>query len=182
MSGALANTRVTSRPAGASAIPLDVTILDASGNPIVTFGGSGGTASTVGAAFPGTATAAGFIDSSGNMAGANLDAGGNLKVSGSLVTTPPASATSALSNVSGSASSVTVLASNANRLGFVLYNDSTSAVNVKLGAVASATSFTKRMLPNEQWDTNDLGVNYNGKIDAIWDSATGTMRVTELTA
>lgn len=43
-------------------------------------GGGGGTSSIFGAAFPATGTAAGFKDSSGNMAGANLDASGNLLV------------------------------------------------------------------------------------------------------
>lgn len=42
--------------------------------------GGGGTSSTFGAAFPTTGTAAGFIDSTGKMAGANLDASGFLKV------------------------------------------------------------------------------------------------------
>lgn len=42
--------------------------------------GGGGTYSSFGAAFPSLGTAAGFIDSSGNMAGANLDASGFLKV------------------------------------------------------------------------------------------------------
>lgn len=42
-------------------------------------GGSGGTSSSFGSAFPATGTASGFIGSTGNMAGANLDASGNLK-------------------------------------------------------------------------------------------------------
>jgi hypothetical protein len=57
--------------------------LDSAGNlkvNVVAGGGSGGTSSTFGAAFPGTGTAAGFIDNGGNMAGANLDASGFLKV------------------------------------------------------------------------------------------------------
>lgn len=86
--------------------------------------------------------------------------------------------TSTLANVSGSASNVTVLASNANRLRAWLYNDSTAAVNVKFGATASATSFTKRLLPNEFFPVE----GYTGIIDAIWDSAAGSMRTTELTA
>lgn len=86
--------------------------------------------------------------------------------------------TSTLSNVSASASSVTALASNAARLRAWLYNDSTSAVNIKYGATASTTSFTKRLLPNDFFVVE----LYSGRIDAIWDSAAGTMRVTELTA
>ncbi len=47
---------------------------------IVSGGGTGGTASSFGAAFPPTGTAAGFIDNGGNMAGGTLDASGYLKV------------------------------------------------------------------------------------------------------
>jgi hypothetical protein len=47
---------------------------------IVSGGGTGGTASTFGALFPPTGTAAGFIDNGGNMAGGTLDASGYLKV------------------------------------------------------------------------------------------------------
>jgi hypothetical protein len=76
-----------------------------------------------------------------------------------------------------------VLAANAARLCFELYNDSTSACFVKLGAVASATSFTKRLLAKEKWSTADVGVNWTGVIDCIWDTAPGgAMRATELTA
>lgn len=87
-------------------------------------------------------------------------------------------ATATLANVAASASSVTVLASAAGRLRAWLYNDSTSAVYIKYGATASATSFTKRLLPGEYFTVE----GYTGIVDAIWDSATGNMRTTELTA
>jgi len=105
-----------------------------------------------------------------------------LRASAVPVTSSPAgAATAALSNVNASATSVTVLAANSARLGFALYNDSSSAVDVKCGSAASATSFVKRLLANEYFATKDLGVNYTGIITAIWDSATGAMRVTEFT-
>src|SRR5436190_6862808 len=47
---------------------------------VVAGGGAGGTSSTFGAPFPATGTAAGALDTSGNMAPLNLDASGNLKV------------------------------------------------------------------------------------------------------
>lgn len=213
----------------ANAIPLDVTIVDANGNQIVSFGGAGGTSSAFAAPFPAQGTAAGFKDAGGNMVAGNLDAGGNLKVvssgggggpvtvadgadvtqgaqadaawsgagSGSVVAIlkkivntlltligvfPVKSATSTVTFVAAAASSNPVLASNANRLGFVVYNDSQSAVYVKLGATASATSFTRRLFPGDQFSTADVGVDYTGTIDAIWDDANGFMRVTELTA
>lgn len=166
----------------ANAIPIDVSIVDASGNQVTSFGGSGGTASGFGSAFPASGTAAGASDGV-NMQPLLVDGSGNLKVSGSLATTPPAAGTSALSNVSDSITSVTALSANAARLGFTLYNDSTSAVRIKFGATASSTSFTKKMLPNEFLSSADIGANYTGKIDAIWDTAPGgAMRVTELSA
>ncbi len=142
----------------------------------------GGTSPSFGAPIPLTGTIVGGEDPTGNFQPFQVDASKNLLVAGTLAVTPTAASTSVLSNVAASATSVTLLASNAARLTFVLYNDSTSALYVKLGATASATSFTKRMLPNEQWDTSDLGVNYTGRIDGIWDSAAGAMRVTELSA
>lgn len=87
-------------------------------------------------------------------------------------------ATATLSTTGGNASSVTVLASNANRLRAWLYNDSASACYMKFGATASSSSFTKRLLPNEFFPVE----GYTGVIDAIWDSAVGNMRATELTA
>lgn len=159
--------------------------LDSDGNlkvNVAAGGGAGGTSSTFGAPIPSAGTAAGFQDVSGDMAPGNLDALGQLKVAGTFSSTPATAGTSVLSNVPGSGSSVTVLAANAARLGFTLYNDSDSPVNVKLGATASSTSFTRRLLPQDVVSTQDLGINYTGKIDAIWDSATGAMRVTELSA
>jgi hypothetical protein len=58
--------------------PLSVQILDGSGNQITTFGGSGGTASNIGSAYPSSATAVGFNDGT-NMRGARVydaDTGG----------------------------------------------------------------------------------------------------------
>lgn len=88
--------------------------------------------------------------------------------------------TSALTNVASSATSVTVLAANANRLGATLYNDSSQNAYVKFGATASATSFTKIMLPQDFLDITQF--KWTGTIDVIWVSANGFMRVTELTA
>lgn len=90
--------------------------------------------------------------------------------------------TATLSNVASSASNVTVLASNASRKGAILYNDSTSAVNVKFGATASSSSFSYRLLAGATLELPVFnGVVYQGIIDGIWDSANGSMRVTELT-
>lgn len=82
------------------------------------------------------------------------------------------------SNVSASATNVTILAANTARLGATIYNDSGSPVNVKLAATASATSFAVRMSPGGYYE---IPYGYNGIIDGIWDSATGSARVVEFT-
>lgn len=86
--------------------------------------------------------------------------------------------TSTLSNVSGSASSVTVLAANTSRLGATIYNDSTAVLYLKFGTTASTTSFTVKLQPDDYYE---VPFGYTGTIDGIWASATGAARVTELT-
>lgn len=142
---------------------------------------AGGTSSNFGAAFPSAGTAAGFKNSAGtNMEPGNLDASGNLKVSGTLSTTPAAAATSALTNVAAAAVSATALSANANRLGMTFINDADKPCYLKYGTTASATSFTRKLFPGEQWEP---AVNYTGRVDVIWDAApTGSLRVTELSA
>jgi len=90
------------------------------------------------------------------------------------------SATATLSNVSASATSVTALSSNASRESAIFYNDSTSACYLKFGTTASTTSFTYKLRAAETLIVDGTPV-YTGRVDAIWDSATGSMRVTEIT-
>lgn len=104
---------------------------------------------------------------------ASVDSAGNLSISVEV------SATATLTNVSSSATNVTLHASNTARLGLFLYNDSTSSCYVKFGATASATSFTVFMGPGAYWEMPRP--MYTGIVDGIWVSANGTMRVTELT-
>lgn len=93
-------------------------------------------------------------------------------------------ATPTLSNVAGSATSVTILSSNTSRRQVVLVNDSSAICYVKFGATASTTSYTVQMpaIANNQAAHLFLDENpiYTGRIDAIWASATGSMRVTEI--
>lgn len=95
------------------------------------------------------------------------------------VTRLPKSATAALSNVNASVSDVSLLASNANRLGATFYNDSPAVCYLKLGTgAASSTSFTVKL---EQDDYYEVPANFTGEVRGIWTAATGAMRVTELT-
>lgn len=89
------------------------------------------------------------------------------------------SATGTQTSVGDSASSVTVLASNANRLGATIYNDSSAALYLKCGATASTTSYAVKLFQDDYWE---VPYNYTGIIDGIWASdAGGNARVTEFT-
>lgn len=107
------------------------------------------------------------------------DNGGSLTVDGAVTANPRTAGTSAVTSVAGSASSVTLLVSNANRLGATVYNDSTAILYVKLGATASTTSFTLKVFPEGYVE---IPAYYTGVIDGIWASATGSARITELSA
>jgi hypothetical protein len=140
---------------------------------------------TQGSVAPGTAaansdlvgavyTSAGVSLTNGQQVALQVDAVGNLKVSSS----EPSSASSAITSVAGSASSVSLLVSNAARKGFFIYNDSTKKMYLKFGATASATSFTVILQPDGFYEHSS--VIYTGAIDAIWASAAGFARITEL--
>lgn len=95
--------------------------------------------------------------------------------SGSKYPTLPKKTT--LANVASSASSVTLLAANAARLGAFIVNESTATLYVKCNSgTASATSYTKAMPTNTDWE---VPCGYRGAITGIWASANGNARVTE---
>jgi len=83
------------------------------------------------------------------------------------------------SNVAQNAANVTLLAANAARIGATIYNDTTAGnLLVKLGAVASATSFQILLNPGGFTSID----NYVGQIDGIWSTAgVGAARIGELT-
>jgi hypothetical protein len=139
--------------------PLSVQILDSSGNQITSFGGSGGTASNYGSAFPATGTAIGAKDSAGvNMTFLQVNASNALKVDGSAVTQPvsgtfwqatqPISGTVAatqsgtwnITNISGTISLPTGAATSANQPTSAALGSTTSGQtgNLDLGAVTTA--------------------------------------------
>ena len=115
---------------------------------------------------------------------------GRLPVDGSGVTQPvsiaatvatkEARASSAsVASVNDSATSVTLLASNANRLGCSFFNDSSSDLYLKCGTTASTTDFTVKVLAGGYFE---MPYHYTGRVDGIWSSdSTGACRVTEYT-
>lgn len=116
----------------------------------------------------------GINDASGEAATATGQPGATAR---GLVVRQPGTATSALSNVAGSATSVTCLVSNTSRMAATLFNDSTADAFVKLGATASTSSFTVKLVQDAYYRPP---AGYTGIIDCIWSSASGNMRVTEL--
>lgn len=99
-------------------------------------------------------------------------------VSGTVTATPKQSSTSAISTVAASASNVTLLAANAARVEYTVYNDSTANLYlVENSAAASLTAFTWKIPPGGGWDSTI----WTGQVNGIWDSATGNARITERT-
>lgn len=71
-----------------------------------------------------------------------------------------------------------ILASNANRKGATIYNDSTAIMYLALGAAAaSTTDYTTQIAAGGYYE---VPAAYTGAIRAVWASATGNARVTEL--
>lgn len=89
------------------------------------------------------------------------------------------SSTSTLSNVSGSATSVSLLASTAGRKGAYFFNDSTAILYLKFGTTASTSSYTVQIQPGGFFEMPPKPV-YTGAIDGIWSVANGAARITEL--
>jgi len=91
----------------------------------------------------------------------------------------PTSGTATLSNVAASATSVSILASNTSRKGAIIQNDSSSAMYLAYAATASTTAYTVKIPANTGFEMPITPV-YTGAMSAVWDTATGSARITEL--
>jgi hypothetical protein len=115
--------------------------------------------------------ATGVVTIQGISGGTAIPVSGTLTVDKSTVGT--------MTSVAASTSSVTALASNANRISAAFYNDSSSVCFLAISATAASnTAYTIRLLPNSY---TDLNLNYTGQCNAIWTTAVGSLRVTEWT-
>jgi hypothetical protein len=80
--------------------------------------------------------------------------------------------------VAGSATSVTLLAANANRTGWRAWNDGTAIAYIhENNETASSTNWTLRLQAGEVYESAQNVTS--AAITVIWASATGTMRITE---
>jgi hypothetical protein len=93
--------------------------------------------------------------------------------------TPGTSTTGTNSSVAGAAADTLLLASNVNRKGATIFNDSNAKLYLLLGTtVSSLTNFTVVLSKDAYYE---VPFAYSGQIRGIWASATGFARITELT-
>lgn len=86
--------------------------------------------------------------------------------------------TATKTSVAGATADTSILASKANRKGATIYNDSTAIMYISLGAAAaSTTSFTTQIAAGGYYEVPSY---YTGAIRAVWSTATGNARVTEI--
>lgn len=117
-------------------------------------------------------------DAAGNERGANVNASNQLSVSVDNATVGTLPATSSVTSVADTASSTTLLSSNASRKGGFIVNDSSAALYIKYGTTASTTDYTDVLFQYERHT-----ITYSGRIDGIWatDPNVGSARITEIT-
>jgi hypothetical protein len=87
------------------------------------------------------------------------------------------SGTSTPTTVASSATSVTILASNSNRKGATIWNDSTATLFLEFGATATTSAFTAKLSPSGYFE---VPFHYTGVISGIWSAANGNALVREL--
>lgn len=89
----------------------------------------------------------------------------------------PFTTNATVSSVNSSASNVTLLSAKQGRRGFTIWNNSSAILYVKLGATATSSDCTKKLIADEFWF---CPIEYNGRVDGIWASANGSALVTEI--
>lgn len=89
------------------------------------------------------------------------------------------STVSVTTTVPASTTSVPVLPANTARKGLMLYNDTMKACFIKLGASASLADYSFKMPAGSLYESESI--SYVGEISAIFEVATGSLRVTQLT-
>lgn len=144
--------------------------VDASGSSVTaTVSGSvnQGTPTSVGSAWP--------VKLTDGVDTATVNSDGSINVA-NVVSVVASTAT--ISNLASSASTQVVLAANAGRKGFLLFNDSTQTCYVAFASTASTSMFTMKLIAGMTYQNE--AIMYTGIISAIWDSANGALRITEL--
>lgn len=113
-----------------------------------------------------------------NTSALALESGGNLASINNKLNSQVVSS-STVTTVNGVASDTTLLASNANRKGFIIFNNSTAILYILLASgTSSNTNFSILLNQNESLIIDNTCL-YTGIIKGIWASATGDCKVTE---
>jgi hypothetical protein len=92
---------------------------------------------------------------------------------------PPTSSTSALTSVAAVTSSTQLLAVNANRKAYRVYNDGTSILYLAESGSASTTAYTV-LIPANGFFESPVTPVWQGAVFAIWSGTNGNARITEL--
>lgn len=150
------------------ATPANLSGTDGDYEPLQVSAGRLWASATIDAALPAGTNAIGKL-----AANSGVDIG---DVDVTSVPLPTTAATSSVSSVAGSATNVTLLSSSAGRKGFRAFNDSSSVCYVKYGTTATSSDYTVQLLPGAFLEEN----HYSGRVDGIWVTATGAMKLTEL--
>lgn len=88
------------------------------------------------------------------------------------------STTGTITSVANSMTTGVLLALNAARRGFMIFNDSLTVVFLAFSATASTTAFSVKLQPGAEYEP---GIDYTGVISAISSAAVGACRITEFT-
>lgn len=172
---------VTAKTVG-STQAASVAVVDGSGNQITSFGG--GTQYTEGdtdATITGTAM---MIEGAGNalVAAPGTAADGLLVNLGSNndVTLGTATGTPTQTVVASSASSVSIIASDAGRKNLIIWNDSASAtLYLRFNASAATNAnWQEQLFPGARYEMLP-GTVYTGEVRGIWSAAVGNARITQ---
>lgn len=89
------------------------------------------------------------------------------------------SSTATLTSVNGAASSTSLLAANASRKAAYFYNDSSAILYLAFAGSASTSAYTVQIPAQSFFEMPPVPV-YTGAIFGIWASATGAVRITEM--
>lgn len=106
-----------------------------------------------------------------------LPSGAATEATLAIQTNRPATAT--ITSVTAATSGVTLLASNTARRQALIYNDSGSAVFIAFAVSAATSAYTLRLGSSGYYEL--FQPVYTGTLSALWVSATGAARVTEIT-
>lgn len=110
---------------------------------------------------------------------AGVDGGVGNASSKTLRTVPAGASSATVTSVADTASSTQLLAANANRRKYSVFNNSSEILYLKSGTTASLTDFTVAIPPMAQFGfyEDDL---YTGRVDGIWaNNSTGAALITE---